>query len=695
VASLAQSIALLFALTYAYSYSTTSLDRLPTRTQRILRGLIFSVFGVVGLFTGTETEVGFLLGGHTVIIAIATLFSDCATGSMAALVVIVFRILIGGAGVPVTIASVLTTVLLGCALRRYQQQRQIELNWQHLLMLGLAVAFQRLLWTFLLAGSQRYQMLDTLWVPVLLLFPAGIMLLGTLMLRQSRHEATERALQQSEARYRSVITAMSEGVILHDADGRIITSNTSAARMFGLSTSDLHQRTVFDLLRWAVHEDGTPLASDIQPSVKVLQTGQPHNQTILGLYRSDGSLCWIKMNAQPLTEPDSRKVCGVVLTLSDMTIQKLAQDKLIQERDLLRTLIDSMPDYIFIKDTQGRYVISNEAHALAAKSSAEALVGHTAYDFFSPELAAQFHADDQTVFRTGQPIINVERESITKDGQPITMLITKVPLRNRIGAVVGLVGVSRDITDRKLYEQRSLELEAERQRIKLLHRFIADISHDFRTPLTVINNSIYLLERIAEPDKRKQHLDRIQEQVHRIGHLLDELLEAERLGQDDSEPVFTEVDLNPLVHEVVQNYEAAARQQGLELNFDFEAHVANVLGDAQWLRKAVANLIENALQFTPAGGAVCVRTFSENAYTVIEVSDTGVGIPEQALPLVFEHFYRADVARSTQTGGVGLGLTITHKIIEAHNGTITAQSVPDHGSVFTIRLPALAETLVL
>jgi PAS domain S-box-containing protein len=126
-----------------------------------------------------------------------------------------------------------------------------------------------------------------------------------------------------------------------------------------------------------------------------------------------------------------------------------AEKALEAERNMLRALIDNVPDYIFIKDTEGRFLLSNRSHALAGQvTTPEELIGKTAFEAFPPEMAAQFHADDQLILQSGEPLINVERHTVDADGNERIVLTTKVPLRDDDGNVIGLVGISRDVTER-------------------------------------------------------------------------------------------------------------------------------------------------------------------------------------------------------------------------------------------------------
>ncbi len=273
------------------------------------------------------------------------------------------------------------------------------------------------------------------------------------------------ALRESEARYKSVVNAMSEGVVLQAQDGTIQACNPAAEHIVGLTADQMMGRTSLDPIWRSVREDGSPFPGETHPTRVTLRTGKPQSNIIMGIYKPDNSLSWVSVNSRPIFTNDSQLPSSVVVTFVDITEIRGAQEKLRQERDLLRTLIDNTPDYIFLKDIECRFILSNAAHAQAAGNSApDKLIGKTAFDVFSPELASQFHADDLALMQSGESLINAERETVDAKGNYKSVLTTKIPWRDSNGQILGLVGISRDITERK-YLQNALQQNEERLRL--------------------------------------------------------------------------------------------------------------------------------------------------------------------------------------------------------------------------------------
>lgn len=212
-------------------------------------------------------------------------------------------------------------------------------------------------------------------------------------------------------------------------------------------------------------------------------------------------------------------------------------------------------------------------------------------------------------------------------------------------------------------------------------RFIADISHELRTPLTTIRGNVDLMRRMKSVDE--ESLNAIQAESDRMTRMVGDLL---LLAQADAgQPIRWEnVELDTLVLEVYRQMRPIA--DGIELNISEEDQVC-VMGDADRLKQLLLNLVDNAIKYTPKDGKVTFGLRRAESWAVLTVADTGIGIPAQDLPHVFERFYRVDKARSRAAGGTGLGLSIVQWIVQAHGGKIDVQSEPGKGTRFTVRLP--------
>lgn len=238
--------------------------------------------------------------------------------------------------------------------------------------------------------------------------------------------------------------------------------------------------------------------------------------------------------------------------------------------------------------------------------------------------------------------------------------------------------------DQKRAEEQRLRLRLEQERMRILTNFITKASHEFRTPLSIINNGIYLINRIADPDRQQQQLAMMKDQVDHITELVDNLATVTRLdgGVEFSQET---TQINELVSVLVSELRPETDRKNHSVNLSLQDDLPLVVGEADYLKLALRNVVLNALHYTPEDGVVTLSTHATEGTVVIEVQDTGSGISEEEQHHIFERFYRVDQAHSTR--GFGLGLPISQKIIEGHGGKIEVDSQPGQGSTFRIIMP--------
>jgi PAS domain S-box-containing protein len=289
-----------------------------------------------------------------------------------------------------------------------------------------------------------------------------------------------------------------------------------------------------------------------------------------------------------------------------------------------------------------------------------------------------------------------EAQALRKDGSVIWIEARGKPYLYK--GEWARVAAIHDIDHLKRVEAQQLELAIERERVGVLQRFLSNMSHDLRTPLSVIKTAAYLIDKLGDqPEKLQRQIDVLHTQTDQLQRMLDDLLQMSRLDKaDTSSYQFAWQVVNPLLKEVFDETHDTALRKNIDLHFDVHDHLPKILLDRGEFKRMIKHLVNNAIAYTPESGLVQVSAFarhppdSERDWVVIEVRDTGVGISALELPHVFERFYRVDPARAGGSG-TGLGLTIARKIAEAHNGIIDAESELGKGSVFRVSLPALAE----
>lgn len=504
----------------------------------------------------------------------------------------------------------------------------------------------------------------------------------------------QQALMESEERYRSLFAALSEGVVMQDMSARIVTCNESAEEILGLTRDQMMGLTSYDPDWRAIHEDGSPFPGDDHPAVKTIRTGQAYSNQIMGVHKPDGTLTWIRINCEPILRDGSEDMVGVVCSFADITESKTVQDELSRSRDLLQTVMDNSPDSIFIKDRDERFVMVNMAEArLWGKATPADLVGLTLSDLISQDVVDRIREDSRDVLEKGMPVLDKLQHFNGVDGSERWFSTTLVPLRDEHGEVNGMLGIARDITERRHAEAQAQELERERDKVEVLSDLMRDTSHELRTPLSIINTSLYLIRRENSPEKRAERITIIEQQVRHLTMLLEQMHTMSVLD-NSGQFSMTPLDVRHILDEISSSATQQAEDQHKTLHVEFADDLPHVEGNERQLRFAVRHLLDNAIYFTQKDGQIWLRAYisrnpgDEPPAVTIEVRDNGIGISEDELPFIFDRFYKVDKARTLSGSGAGLGLSMVKKIVDIHRGRIEVDSRPDEGSVFRIVLPA-------
>jgi PAS domain S-box-containing protein len=383
---------------------------------------------------------------------------------------------------------------------------------------------------------------------------------------------------------------------------------------------------------------------------------------------------------------------------------KLAEEALESEHTLLRNLIDNVPDRIYAKDSEGRFIICNEALARRmGMASPTEIVGKSDFDFLPREMAQRFHTDEQMIIQSGTPMINRE-EPLTTEGGTITRwnLATKVPLLDKQGNRIGIVGVGREITDLKRAEAELLETNRRLEMATALandmaakaemantakSEFLANMSHEIRTPMNGIIGMTGLLLDTELDDEQRRYAEIVRSSGESLLGLINNILDFSKIEAKKLELETLNFNLSSLLEDFAATLAVQAHEKGLELLCAADIDVPTLLrGDPGRLRQILTNLAGNAVKFTPTGEVVIrVSLMEKNENDVMlrfSVRDTGIGIPKDKIGLLFDKFSQVDASTTRQYGGTGLGLAISKQLAELMNGEAGVCSKEGNGSEF-------------
>ena len=504
----------------------------------------------------------------------------------------------------------------------------------------------------------------------------------------TRRKATEIALSDSEERFRTLVGNV-PGVIFRcdiDADWTMDYLSDEIEELVGYPASDFIQNKVRTYASIVHPEDQKSLEDEVDLAVK---EDRPYTTEYRVVHR-DGSIRNVVERGQAIVGRDGEyKLDGAIF---DITERRQNEN----ERLKLAAIVESSGDAIMAASLDGILTSWNSGAENLFGYEAEEVLGKPISILAPPDRAKEPRAYFEKVL-AGEAITGVETVRRRKDGTLVDVSFTYSPLRDATGAIVGASAIAQDITERRKAgaerERLLQELAEQNERLRELDRlkdeFVALVSHELRTPLTSIRGYLELvLEEEAGDltDEQRQFLGVVERNAHRLLALVGDLLFLAQVEAGKLSLEVGAVDLSSIAAETVETARPLAEEKGVTLTLA-SGPLPLLAGDRGRLGQLLDNLVSNGIKFTPSGGRVDVRVRGDQGVAVIEVRDTGMGIPTGEQQHLFERFFRTSKATEQAIPGTGLGLAISKAIVNAHGGRITVSSEEGEGATFRVALP--------
>ena len=513
----------------------------------------------------------------------------------------------------------------------------------------------------------------------------------------------EETLRESEEKYRKQFDEALDAIFLGDAEtGIIIDCNRAACELVGRKKSELvgkHQRIL---------HPPEKIEGGFSRTFKMHLKGKEGQILETQIITKKGEIRDVAIKANLFELGDKKLIQGM---FRDITESKRVGEELAHERDLLHALMDNIPDTIYFKDAASRFTRINKAQAkVLGLNGPEEAVGKTDSDFFTEEHARDAYADEQEIMEKGQPLINKVEKTERPDRYFLWTSTTKVPIKDKEGQVIGIVGMSRDITERKqmqeklqeysehleeLVKKRTRQLKKAQEQLLKAERLAAIgetaamVGHDLRNPLQVIVSTVYLAKKLLKdslPPGKKfagkhdigELLVTVEEQLQYMDKIVSDVQDYAR----PLKPELVETSLHQLINDTLLTITVP---ETVEVSIMIPEDFPKLMVDPTLMKRVFTNLFKNALQAMPDGGQLTIRPSKTEETAFISVQDTGVGIPEENLHKLFQPLF------TTKSKGSGFGLAACKRLVEAHNGSITFESKVGRGSTFTVKIPLRKE----
>ena len=504
----------------------------------------------------------------------------------------------------------------------------------------------------------------------------------------SEQKRARDALQAERWFLRQVIDLNTSFIFAKDLDGRYTLVNKALADWYGSSPEEMVGK--YDEDYNVNREETVHFRSD---DLEVVRTLTPKFIPEEPVSSSTGVTHWYQTIKVPLIfEDGSVQMLGIA---TDITERKRTQDRLQAQHEFLRQVIDLNTSLIFAKDEEGNFLLVNKTLADAFGAKPDEMVGKSDVDYNTdPEQVKRIYADDMEVIRTRTPKF-IAQEAITGTFTNETRWYqtTKVPLILSDGTVQ-LLGVATDITERKHAEEQLQKLVIQEQEArqaaetasKMKDLFLANMSHELRTPLNAIIGFLREMIYSEQLNSDNTHMaERCLANSKRLNMLVNSVLDLSRLAVNSLELVILPVDLKELAHFIREDLSIQAKDKGLQFELEIDTTLPAVIQhDEERLTQIMSNLLVNAIKYTREG-EVRLALKRADDHLIIEVSDTGIGIPDDMQDFIFENFTQLKHQEPNQ--GAGLGLSIVRNLSELMNGRIFLKSKPDEFTIFTVELP--------
>ncbi|MBN2281862.1 MAG: response regulator [Candidatus Marinimicrobia bacterium] len=482
--------------------------------------------------------------------------------------------------------------------------------------------------------------------------------------------------------FRLLMDNIPDLIYFKDKKSRFIDVSQSMTQVFGVKSIDeIIGKSDFDLHK---PDHAQKAFADEQ---KIIQTGQPIINQLQEEIWQNNEKSYTLITKMPI-RTESGEIIGTFGISKDITQLKKLEQKLAKSKNILKMLLDYSSERIYFKDTDHRFTLINKAHKdyLRLRDFDE-IIGKSDLDLFPEQDVAEWHNTEDEIMKTGEPR-SFEGQDILPNGERRWVLTSKAPLYDENGRISGIIGISRDITERKKHEEEleKAKLEAE-QASRAKSYFLANMSHEIRTPMNGIMGMNSLLLETKLDEEQKNYALTVQKSADALLNVINDILDFSKIEAGKLELEQITFNIRSMLDDFAKTIAIKADEKGLEFICTAAPDVPFfAIGDPGRIRQILYNLTGNAIKFTEKGEVtVFCELENESTHEILlrfTVRDTGIGIPLKYQSKLFQSFSQADSSTTRKFGGTGLGLAISRQLSEIMGGSIGFSSIENQGTTF-------------
>lgn len=681
IIGLINNSALLMTLVIVYEISYI----IPVQWRQftpVINGLLIGIIGLGIMLLHFQLTDGIFFDTRSILISVTALTYGTIPALVASVILMIYRLILGGAGAVMGISVILSSALAGILWRKFILKNHSKYRWLNIYLFGIVVHIIMLACTFTLPWPVSYEVFQAISLPVLLIYPIGTVLLSLLLLRQKERNESLIQISEAEERYKSLFNnSLAVMLLIDPEDGTILDANPAAAKFYDWSIDTIKSMHISQI--------NTLSPEDVKVEMNKSAT-EKRNHFFFRHRKACGDIVDVEVYSGPIRLDGKVVIYSIV---HDISQRIAANNALLESEQRFRLLVESAPEAIFIQ-TEGRFSFANQyAYQLFGTESPDQLIGSSVMDRFDPEFHATVESRMYTLNIEKRPLLPTEEVFLKMDGTPVDVDVTAVPIHydGKDGALV----FARDITDRKRLEHSKNEIQAQlrqQQKLEAIGTLAGGVAHEINNPINGIMNYAQLIldQNERNSEEENQYAKEIINETERIAVIVKNLLQFSRQEKQSH----SYASIYDIINQTISLINTVVKKDQITLDVQLDENLPDIKCRSQQIQQVLMNLLTNARDALNEKykdydedkiiRVRCSLYHSEGRrWLKITVEDHGNGIPEELLDKVFEPFF----STKPKEIGTGLGLSISFGIVKDHHGKITIDTKKGCYTKFILDLP--------